>query len=78
MTGDASSDGSDYAGLRHLVSEKQSWAKTLRWVLIISFVTQFAFLGIYAVCNGLDEWTARGVLLQFTAMFIAALRYLFR
>lgn len=69
---------SEYAGLRNLQEQKEKWSNLLRWVLISSFFIQIAMLVGVLLGRALDDWTVRAVLLQFTAMFIAALRFLFR
>lgn len=69
---------SEYAGLRNLQEQKEKWSNLLRWVLILSFVIQAVMLVAVLFGRPLDDWTVRAVLLQFTAMFIAALRFLFR
>ena len=69
---------SRFAGLRDLAKQKEKWSNLLRWILIVSFVLQILVLVAVFFGAAVDEWTTRGVLLQFTAMFIAALRYLFK
>lgn len=69
---------SKYAGLRDLQKQKEKWSNLLRWVLIRSFLIQAALLVALRFGRLLDDWTIRAVLLQFTAMFIASLRFLFR
>lgn len=73
-----SKEESKYAGLRDLAKQKEIWSNYLRWILIVSFALQVALLIAIVAGRTVDEWTARGILLQFTAMFIAALRYLFK
>ena len=68
-----------FSGLRDLAKQKESWSRWLRAILIIAFVLQVGVIGVALfVGEGVDVWTTRGLLLQFTAMFIAALRYLFK
>lgn len=71
-------DESRYSGLRNLAQQKKTWSIWLRWILAISFGLQVALLVAVFFGREVDVWTVRGVLLQFTAMFIAALRYLFK
>lgn len=68
-----------FSGLRDLAKQKESWSRWLRAILIIAFLLQVGVVGVAVfVGEGVDVWTTRGLLLQFTAMFIAALRYLFK
>ena len=69
---------SKYTGLRDLQKQKEKWSNLLRRVLVLSFVIQVAMLVAALFGRPLDDWTVRAVLLQFTAMFIASLRFLFR
>lgn len=73
-----SAQPSEYSGLRDLQKQKEKWSNLLRRVLILSFLIQAALLGALLFGRPLDDWTVRAVLLQFTAMFIASLRFLFR
>ena len=73
-----SASESEYSGLRNLQEQKEKWSNLLRWVLVLSFFIQVAMLVGVLVGRPLDDWTVRAVLLQFTAMFIASLRFLFR
>lgn len=77
-TTSAGTQPSKYSGLRDLQKQKEKWSNLLRWVLILSFLIQAALLGALLFGRPLDDWTIRAVLLQFTAMFIASLRFLFR
>lgn len=77
-TTSAGAQPSKYSGLRDLQKQKEKWPNLLRWVLILSFLIQAALLVALLFGRPLDDWTIRAVLLQFTAMFIASLRFLFR
>ena len=74
----SSSAESKYSGLRDLAKQKESWSRWLRGVLIVSFVVQIGVLAAVVFGREVDVWAVRGIILQFTAMFIAALRYLFK
>lgn len=69
---------SRYSGLRHLAKQKKTWSIWLRGILIAVFVLQFALLVAVLAGREVDVWTTRGILLQSTAMFVAALRFLFK
>lgn len=68
-----------FAGLCDLAKRKESWSRWLRAILITAFLLQVIVVGVAAFLGeGVEVWTTRGLLLQFIAMFIAALRYLLK
>lgn len=69
---------SRYSGLRDLAKQKETWSIWLRGILIAVFVLQVALLVAVLAGREMDVWTTRGILLQSTAMFVAALRFLFK